>query len=395
MVQAQAEVATVAAGLRAEYFEVMEGWGGYLQPLADNVIPSTLRHALTLLFAAVGVLQLIACANVANLLPARSMVREHELALRTAFGATRGQLIRQLLAEAAVLSVTGACLGGLLTLYSIDVLRAVAPADIPRIDQAALDGRSILFTGLIAVLTTLGAGLLPEWRFSRASTFPTLGSAAKTAGPSRGKQRLRNGLVVVQLALSLLLIAGADLLLRSFEKLQDVDPGYETGGILTFKITPDAKLYGGEARLPLYRQMKQRLSALPGVTGVGLFSGLPFGGGRASLNLFARDSAALPADESVQASWRIVDADYFNVLKIPMRSGRGFEDRDHNWDAPVIILSQSLAELFWPHEDAVGKRVVPGSGDHAYTVVDVVGDTRLTDLTGSRERPQMYFPLTL
>ncbi len=394
--QANAEIDTLAAALRNEYPDSMQGWDAHLEPLQDQVVPADWVHGLHILFAAVSLLLLIACANVANLLLSRSLVREQEFAIRTSLGATRGQLARQLLAESLVLAVAGTTLGVLLAAWGVEALRALAPADLPRMDQLALTLPSFGFAAIACVLATVLAGLLPALKGSAAALAPGLGAATKTIGGSRNRSRLRDALVVVQVALSLALLIGGGLLWRSFERLRSTNPGFNADHVLTFQYAPDASGYAqGADIVQLYQRLHDKLAALPGVTSVGLTSSLPFGDGSTSLNVFPAGPAAVPLDESIQASWRIVDGDYFTTLQIPLVEGRLFSAADDNWEAPVIILSRRLAERFWPGESALGRQVDPGGGGDTYTVIGVVEDIRLQDLSGRTENPQMYFPHTL
>ncbi len=393
--QAEAEIDLLAASLRANYPETMKGWDAHLEPLAEQVIPTEWSSGLNVLFAAVGLLLLIACANVANLLLSRSLAREREIAIRISLGATRGQIMRQLLAETLTLASVGTLLALLLADWSLSALRTFAPADLPRIDQLGLSLPSFGFAAIACGLATLLAGLLPALKGSHTALATGLGGA-KSAGGNRSRSRLRNTLVVLQVALSLSLLVGAGMVWRSFERLRATDPGFDAQNVLTFQFTPDEVGYRRSADLlNLYQRMHAELAALPGVESVAQTSGLPFGEGRTSLNVFPVDPAAVAPEESVQASWRIIDANYFSVLRIPLVAGRAFTDADNHWDAPTIILSRRLADRFWPDGEAIGQRVNPGGGDNIYTVVGVAEDIRLRDLTGETEIPQMYFPLTL
>lgn len=392
--QAQAEADLLAAGLRETYPDTMEGWGAYLEPVYDQLVPTELTNSLTILFAAVGLLLLIACANVANLLLSQALARDHELSIRGALGASRWHIIRQLLCEATVLASGGTLLSLLLASWGVSLLRLYPQADaMLRDDQLVLNPAVVSFIVLVGITTVFVAGLIPALRFSRPDAASSLGTANRSIGLSARQSRTRSTLVVVQVALSVVLVSGAGLLLRSYQKLQDTDPGYRSENILTFQVTPDRSAYDEQAqRIGFYDQLKTEVSALPGVTSVGISSGLPFGGGTTSLNLFSADPSALAPEDSAWASWRIVDAAYFETLEIPIAEGRVFEQTDNGND-PVIIISRNLANRFWPNESAVGKRVSPGRPDNIYRVVGVVEDIRLRDITGVSERPQMYFPL--
>lgn len=392
--QAQAETDLLAAGLREAHPDTMKGWGAYIEPVYDQVVPAELKSGLAILFASVGLLLLIACANVANLLLSQALARGHELSIRGALGASRWHIIRQLLCEAAVLATGGTLLSLFLASWGVSLLRLHPMADaMLRGDQLVLNPPVVTFIVLIGVTTVFIAGLIPALRFSRPDASSSLGTASRSIGLNARQSRTRSALVVVQVALSVVLVVGAGLLLRSYQKLQDTDPGYRSDNILTFQITPDSSAYGERAnRVGFFEELKTEIGALPGVTAVGMTSGLPFGDGTTSLNVFSTDPSTVPAEESIQTSWRIVDTTYFDALEIAVIDGRGFERTDDG-DDPVIIISRHLAEQFWPNESAVGKRVSPGRADNIYRVVGVVEDIRLIDLTGVSERPQMYFPM--
>ncbi|GAB5561663.1 MAG: ABC transporter permease [Synoicihabitans sp.] len=392
--QAQAEVDTLATRLREAHPESNKGWGGYLETVYDQLVPPQLTRGLNVLFAAVGLLMLIACANVANLLLSQALARDHELAVRGALGASRWHIMRQLLCEAAVLAFGGTLLSLLMASWGIDLLQAYTPADaLPRGEEIALRPPILVFTASVGVATVLIAGLIPALRFSRPNPAVSLGSASRSIGLNVGQSRTRSGLVIVQVALSLVLVVGAGLLLRSYQNLQSTDPGYRSDNVLTFRMTPDNSAYGDPTkRLGLFDRLKSQISALPGVTRVGITSGLPFGDGTTSINVFARDASAIAADESIQVSWRIVDSNYFDALGIPLVAGRKLEPTDDGSN-PVVVVSRKLAEQFWPTESALGKRISPGGGDNTFEIAGVVEDIRLQDLTGVSERPQIYVPL--
>jgi predicted permease len=392
--QAQAEVDAIAAGLRETHPETMDGWGAYLESFYHEHVPAELTHSLSLLFGAVGLLLLIACANVANLLLSQALARDQELAIRTALGASRWQIMRQLLCEAAALALGGTLLSLLLSSWGISLLRLYTPVDaLPRGDQIALDPQGLLFTLAVGIITVFAAGLIPAFRLSRVNPGHAIGATTRTIGFSARKSRTRSALVVVQVALSLVLVVGAGLVLKSYHQLQNTDAGYNRAGVLSFQITPDSTAYSAdETRLGFYDRIKAEINALPGVTHTALSSGLPFGSGTTSLNLFTPEPSALHPEDSIQSSWRIIDEDYFRVMQIPLVAGRTFTP-DDDGKVPAIIISRRLAERFWPAESAVGKRVSPGGGGNTYLVIGVVEDIRLTDLTGVSERPQMYLPL--
>jgi len=391
--RAESEMQTIAACIRMANPDY-KGWSVRLESFYDVLVPPGLRAALLILFAAVGCVLLITCANLMNLLLARALSREHEIAVRLALGARRWHLAGQLLAETALLAVAGAVGGVLVAFWSVDLLRSALPSSMLRADQVGIDGRSLLFAVIACVFVTLLSGLVPALRGSLGQPSARLSIANRTAGGMPPMNRLRSALVVMQFALSAALLVGAGLLLRSFQRLQRIDPGFRATGVMTFQISPNPERYhDGPARTAFYQELVDRLGALPGVTHVGLSSGVPFGGGTTSMNVVSDDPSSLKPGESIQASWRIVSPDYFQTLGIPLLQGRAFTRSDTGEKGPVVIVSQGLACRLWGEEGSLGKRLRPGP-NNLFTVIGVVGDMSMVGLT-SDDRPAMFFPLTL
>ncbi len=389
---ADAEMKTIADHIR-EANPDYQGWSVRLEPLYDVLVPPELRTALVVLFAAVGCVLLIACANVANLLFSRVLAREREFTMRLALGASRRHLVAHLLSETALLAFAGTVAGVIIAFWGVAFLRSALPDSVLRAGQLALDPRGLTFAAVACVVSTLLAGLLPSLRSSQGDPAGALHGGARTLGGTPPRNRVRSALVVAQFSLSTVLLVGAGLLLQSFWRLQQIDPGFRSTGVMTFQISPNVARYREEGpRMQLYHAIEDRLGALPGVSHVGLSSGVPFGGGTTSLNVFPADPAALPQDKSIQASWRIVSPGYFETMSTPLRAGRDFTRFDTEKSEPVVIISEGLARRFWPHESALGKHLNPGGGTHFYQIVGVAGDATLVQLTGD-DRPQMYIPL--
>lgn len=389
--QAQADMDSIAEGLRKTYPDVNKGWGAYLEPLYDEFVPKEIRTGMVVLFSAVGMLLLIACANVANLLLSRATTREKEIAVRVALGAKRGRVVRQLLSESGLYCFMGTLAGVFMSFWGVKLVHAFAPANLPRAAFISLDWKALAFAVLICVATVVLSGLVPALKGSKANPASALGGGLRAIGAAPSKGRMRSGLVVFQLALSLCLVAGAGLLIKSFKQLQNIDPGFNATDVLTFRITPNGSSYGDDqARSHFYQNMIDRIEALPGVSVAGMTSSVPFGPGRTSLNVFSVSPSELNPEESIQSAWRIVSPKYFDTMKISIAEGRVFTRFDIQGNESVMVISQELADQFWHGESALGKQLNPGGGDNHYTVIGVVGNARISNLTRSKN-PTMFF----
>lgn len=363
--QASTEMTTIARRIGQENPDSNAGWGVRLVPLFSAVVGEPVRKALLILLGAVGLLLIIACANVANLLLLRATTRSREMAIRVALGSSLGRLGRQLLAESLLLAGLGGLAGTALALWIVDLVRALAPADLPRAAEIAVDARVLGFTCLVIVAAGILAGFAPIGQAARADVQRALKENRPTAAP--GRWSTRNNLVVGQVALSLVLVVGAGLLLRSLHRLSRVEMGFRGENVLTLRLAP-----GGDAHA-FYRRLEERAAALPHVQAVGLSSGIPLTPFNTSLHVFPVGPAKIPPSDSVQASWRVVDAGFFQTLQIPLLRGRFFEEGD----GKMVLVNQALARALWGDEDPVGKPVNPGGGTDYSTVLGVVGDFRM------------------
>ncbi len=359
----------------------------------DDAVAGPVRPALYVLLAAVVAVLLIACANVANLLLARATVRSREMALRSALGASRSRLVRQLLTEAMALSALGGGLGVALAAMSLDWLARIAPVSLPRMDRVEMDGTVLGFALLLATTTGLIFGLAPALRSSRANLQSALGSDSRTTagGSSSTARRL---LVVADLALALVLLAGSGLMLKSVGRLLHVDPGFKTERLLTLQLSLVGAAYREDAAvLSFIERAVERVRALPGVDGVAMAGQIPLGGNQDSwgFHIEGRIPANPAEDPSVERY--SVTSDYFRVLGIPLRKGRLIADEDRADGLPVIVLGESTARALWPGEDPIGRRVRIGSAETGpwRTVVGIVGDVRHADLAAAPTL-QMYLP---
>lgn len=399
LTQAQAEMDTIARRFQADWPEIYgaeSGWGVRLVPLHEQVV-GDVRPALAVLTGLVALVLLIACVNVANLLLARAADRSKEVAIRSAVGAGRRDLVRQLLAESVLLAVAGGVLGLTLAHLGLRVLKALDPSDLPRLSEVGIDGGVLGFTLVVAVVTGLLFGLVPALRASRPDLQSTLKEGGKTSAGAGGG-RLRSALVVAEVALALMVLVGAGLMVRSFLSLRSVDPGFAVDGVLT------AQLYFSPTRYPephqkvdYGRRLLERLGSLPGVRAAGAVSGLPMGEVQMIIETdiegdLRPDAAARPAFD-----WRPVMPGYFRAMGIPLREGRFFDARDHADSLAVAVVSDDLARRFWPGETAVGKRLklLGGQprGPEWRTVVGVVGHVRALSLEGGESEEQVYTPM--
>jgi putative ABC transport system permease protein len=372
--QARADLDGVAARLAQQYPDSNKGWGVRIVPLHEALVGSQVTRALLALFGAVGLLLLMACVNVSNLLLARATVRGREMGLRSALGAGRARLMRQLLTESTLLAGLGAFAGLGVAHAALRLVRAFGP-DVPRLDEVALDGRVLAFTLGTALATGLLFGLAPALQTSRVDLHALLqlgGRAAMAAG-----RRLRDSLVVGELALAMMLLIGAGLMIGSFLRLQRVDPGFDPDGVLTVRLDLPSEEYPDERRRIFLPEVLRRIGALPGVRAAGATNAAPFGGFRPN-NTFAVVGQEPQGDgEFLSADWRAVTPGFFRSMSIPLRRGRLFTEADREGSLAVIIISESMAESLWPGEDPVGRRIIWGAPDgDPWTIVGVVGDVR-------------------
>ncbi|HWB39776.1 MAG TPA: ABC transporter permease [Gemmatimonadales bacterium] len=392
--QAQAEMNLIAEQFRSEFKEhAASKLRIRAVPLHYDVIKHA-RPALLVLLGAVGMVLLIACANVANLLLVRGTTRRAEFALRTALGATRGAMMRQVLTESLLLALAGGGLGLGITIAALAVLRRLHPANLPRLGDIELDTTVLVFTVVICAVTSVLFGLVPALR--AAGTDPQEHLKAGGRGGSGGdRRRARNLLIMAEVALSVVLLVGAGLLIRSFLALQRVDPGYDAGDVLTFELSmPFGKYPGGASRRAFFRDLSGRLEARPGVTRVGVVSQLPLTGS-GPLSPFAYNEETARNFESVTADGRQISPEYFEAMDAQLLAGRTFTYQDSIGTPPVIIIDETLAKLAWPGENAVGKQLqlAPTGEENAFAeVVGVVEHMRQHDLTRDILH-QIYYPI--
>jgi putative ABC transport system permease protein len=389
--RAAASLQSIAARLGGEYPATNKAWGIAVAPLHQSLVKSV-RPTLLVLLGAVGFVLLIASANVANMMLARSVARRHELSIRTALGATRWRLVRQLLTESVLLALAGAVVGLALAAWGVDALLTLAPESLPAGADVVLDRSVLGFTLGVSVVTSLIFGLVPAVHAAGRDIEASLRESGRGSGGA-DRQRTRRLLVVAEIALALLLLVGTGLMVQSFQRLQAVDPGFNPEGVVTATLSlPRAD--GDTARvIGFYQELVSRAGTLPGVTAAGAVSYLPLGRDGANYRFLVESQPVVEPQLRPRSEFNIVTPGYFATLQIPVLQGRDFDRRDR-WDAaPVVVVSRTLARRFWPTESAVGKRLTLGepSEDAWMTVIGVVGDAKQQSLD-AEPRPQIYAP---
>jgi predicted permease len=391
--EASAELSAVRERMRAEHPNDYAAGNVAVVPLADAVAGSV-RPALYVLSAAVAFVLLIACANVANLLLARSLGRRRELALRAALGAGRARIVRQLITESVLLSAIGAVGGVLLAIAAVEGLSGLAPVSLPRLDHISVDGRVLLFTTAVALATGLLCGIVPAFNGSSVDLLTSLSTDTRTS--VGGSNRARATLVVVDLSLALVLLTGAGLMLRTMASLVRVDPGFDANRVVTMQLSLVGTAYAEDASVVAFQgRLLERVRTLPGVQAVALAGQIPFGANFDTWGFHIKGGMKPnPADDpSVQRY--AVTPDYFRVMNIPMLAGRNITEMDTATSQPVMVVSATAAKSLWPGANAIGAQV--RIGDHANgpwrTVVGIVGDVHHDDLTTPPDMA-MYTPQT-
>lgn len=385
---AQTEVSAIMARLEARYSDVMPNRRMLVMRLADRILGST-RPAVAALLAGVGLLILIACANQAGLLLGRAEHQTRDFAVRRALGATRGDLVRLILGESVVLAVIGGAVGVAIAAWATDALHTLGGAELPRAARIAVNGRVLTFALGLTVLSGIVAGLVPALRSLRQDPNTVL-KAGGRGGDGTPQLRLRRYLVATQVALSLALLAGAGLLLKSLWRLQRVDSGLQTAGVLTFQITPSASRYEERAAITtLYDQLTERLAALPGVEAVGSVSILPMGGSFNGMGFRLEDRPPPPPGEGPGAETRVGSPGFFTTFGVRVVRGRRFTADDDDAAPPVMVINRQLAQRYWPGGDPIGKRIAMlGRSWEIVGVVDDIHQFTLAEVPG----PQIFLP---
>jgi predicted permease len=374
--QAQADMDDITAELGRQHPGTNTGWGVELQPLHERLVGEA-EQALWLLLVAVGLVLLIACVNVANLLLARASTRRKEVAIRTALGAGRARLTRQFLTEVMLVALAGGGCGLLLAYWGVDLLVALNPRDLPRAEEVGLDSRVLCFTLAVSVLTGLGFGLVPAVLGSKVDLHESLKEGSRSATTGRRRGRVQGLLVVSEIALAVVLLVGAGLMVKSLLRLTEVDLGFDPEGVLTMHISlPQAKYSERESQAAFYEVLLQRVRNLPGVQAAGTVSPLPLTGG-SNQEIFVEGRPLPVPNQGYITNLQLCSPDYFGAMRIPLMKGRFFDERDTDKSRPIVIINETFARRFWPDEDPLGKRISFSGPEGSWSeIVGVARDTR-------------------
>lgn len=375
--QATSELAAMAERMGQQYPASNKGWGVRLLSFYDWLIPETTRRSLLVLLGAVGLVLLIACGNVVNLMLARGAARQRELSIRAAMGASRGRVARQMLLESGLIAVLATAIGLLLAFGVVRLLVALAPNSVPRIDELAIDGRVIAFALIVSLTTMMLFGLAPALQAAANDPQDTLRADSRGSTTGAGRKRIRSILTVAEVALSVALLIGAGLLIRSFAQLQQVSPGFNMTGVMTARVgLPNTAYPGGPPKRAFFERLIADLRGRPGIQAAAIASGPPLSGD------FTGGDVKLPSqsnEEALSSAWRLAGPGYFATMGIPLR-GREFSMQDATGPA-VAIISQALADKYFPDQDPIGRSLVMRSfGETPIEIVGVAGDVKTLGL---------------
>ena len=376
--QAAQEIRTIVSRLEAQYPDINRGLKSSVVPLHEQAV-GRVRAALVLLLGGVGFVLLMACVNVANLLLARSAARQKEIAVRAALGAGRSRLLAQMLAESLLLSLAGGVVGVAILVAGVRLLLAIAPPELPRLNEVQPDLVVLLFTAVVSVAAGIFVGTAPAVAAGRGDVHVALKDTSRGITGGALRQRIRAALVVGQVALAVVLTIGAGLLLRSFVTLLNVDPGFRAENLLTMQVTLPSRVNTPDARRAFYRELFERLESVPGVIATGGTTRLPLGSTNVTTRIIVEGRSTAQGDLP-EVEFRRAVHDYFTAMGIPVIRGRVFTEADGPASASVVVVNQTLARRLWPDEDPVGKRISlevgPTLPSRWSTVIGVVGDLR-------------------
>ncbi len=388
--QARADMDAIMARLGQEYPRTNADRRTHIASLYENTVKNV-RPALLILLGAVGFVLLLACANVANLLLARSAVRQKEIAIRTALGASRWRVVRQLLTESILLGISGGIVGVVLAFWWTGALKSLVPGNIPRLDQAGIDMRVLGFSFFISILTGVVFGLIPALPASK----PDLNEALKEGerGSTGSRHRLRSILVVSEIAVALVLLIGAGLMVKSLWRLQSVDTGFDVQNLLTMKLSYTMRAGEAQRARGFFTELEQKIKSTPGVNSVALSSGLPFVGASEN-NVWLKGQPPANPNDVMMAVEYIVTPDYFRTLAIELKRGRLIQEQDRAGTPLVAVIDESFAEKYFPGQDPIGKYLENGNGAKDIQVVGIVGHVKHYGLEGDVPvNPQYYLAL--
>jgi putative ABC transport system permease protein len=390
--QVQAEMETIAARLAQQYPDYNTRIGAVVVPLQEEVV-GDIKPALLILLGAVGFVLLIACANVANLLLARAAVRQKEIALRLALGASRSRLTRQFLTESVLLAMFGGGLGLLLALGGIRILKTFIPATISQVQTINIDARALIFTAFVAIVTGIAFGLAPALQASHLNLNDTLKEGGRDTGGGSKGNRLRGVLVIGEVAVSFVLLIGAGLLINSFFHLRNLEPGFRADHLLTMKVDlSEVKYPNRDRRAAFFDEVIRRVRALPGVRSAAVAGNLPLTYNGDSMNISVEGLPDPPPDQRPDVIYRAIGPGYFGAMGIPIIRGRDFTDQDKGDSTNVVVISEKTGQHFWPGQDPIGRRLKPGSSTSNTPwreVIGIVKDVRQNDFIAT-PKMQMY-----
>ncbi len=394
MPQAQAELDTISARLEQAYPEDDKGWGATIVPLREDLV-GDVRPALLVLLGAVAFVLLIACANVANLVLAKTLGRRKEIAIRSALGANWQRVIQQMLAETLLLAAAGGAFGLLVAHAGIALIVAFFGDKLPQTGSVGLDIEVLAFTLGISILAGVIAGLAPAWRLARTNVNEALKQCTGRTDVDSTGRATRNILIVCEVGLSLVLLIGAGLMIRTLWALHNVKPGVDPHNVLTFRVTlPREKYPKPEQQLNFYKQLVERVSSLPGVESVGTIDALPFTDDGSTQPVAIEGRPAVEFAMQPEVAVRTISPGYLRTLRIPLLAGRDFSETDSLDSPAAIVISESMAREFWPDENPVGKRLTlsffPGK---VREVIGVAGDVKFRGLDSRKSLATVYVPL--
>lgn len=391
LAQAQADTDIIARALEEQFPDSTSGWSLRLVSLREQLVGGS-RSMVFILFGAVGFVLLIACANVANLLLVRATARQKEIALRTALGAGRLRIVRQMITESLLLSILGGALGALLAAWGVQVLVSLSEGNLPPTANVRIDATVLAFTLLVSLFTGLLFGLAPAFRTVKVNLIDSLKEGARGGAEGPLRNRTRSLLVVFESAVAVMLLIGAGLLVRSLIALQQVDPGLDPKNVLTLSVTLSRNKYNTpEKTSNFFQELEQRLSSLPGVEPAGFVTELPLSGQSNDMPYIVEGRPPASPDQRSFAEFRRVNQNYFSSFRIPLLRGRNFTEQEVRQSDKVIIVSQQFVNTVFPNEAALGKRLITGLRGEPYEIVGIVGDIRHTSLAAT-PAAAMYFP---